>query len=230
MKLDDLAVFNAEVTLALAHVSVNAATLPPLLVSQAAPLLGQSAATGRRGALTGETAFDAVFGARPRSLFDVYQAYWRRFTYRAPPAECRIVVNAPRADSITATPGTNTVTVGYDSRVRCASFELWALPARTTGVYVDDVVIFSDYGLTSAVIDQLRHVIGPGTTVTLLRPGARCFWFGQCDVRHDMTDVMATLQRHIDMTIVFASDPDAPIMCTIFGATRPNLAGGSTGA
>ncbi len=231
--IDELDVFNAQVTLALAHVTRHRALFGPMLVSEVAPLV--ATLPDQRSTTSVEpAAAHAVFGLHHspgkvrHSLFNAYCLYWQTFVHRGAAAAVRVVVNAPHAGSVVHTPGTTRVNACYDRRIQVGVTPLpdgWAMPAGHDP-YVDDLVLFSEDGLDAVTATRLVMMVGDGTTVTLLRPGDRCAWFARCGVRHDFGGFLERLSQRVNLERIFTSDPGAPVMTTIFGARSLNLTPG----
>ncbi len=216
--IDELDTFNACATLALARVARFPGLFTPALASEVAPLARLSPVDWKLESAAAGNMFGASswFGADPswRSVFSVYQLFWKRFPVALEDATIRVTVNAP-PKALRAS-----LSVVTDSRVGPIRVlpDTWALPE------VDDVVLFSEDGWSEAEQARLASQLDAGSTVTLVRPGERCRgWFEACRVKHDFSTFLGLLGQRVELEKLHHSAATEPVMLTVFGVKAAKL-------
>lgn len=210
--IDALDLFNAELALAMAYVNRHRSSYGPVLVSEVAPLIGDTSSEWAAERAAAKDFFGTTYAAHRGSrcsLFNVYCHFWHRFSHVADRVNTRMVVNAPHRMAVLD----REHGVCYDPRLGALRPvpDSWALSS------VDDLVFLSDDGVDAKAMEQMLGLLRSGSTITLVRPGDRCnHWFSRCGVAHDFALLRKMLGRSL-YTQVYASQPGTPVMATVFG-------------
>lgn len=215
--IDELDIFNAKVTLALARISRVPFKVHPQLASEISSLIQPRLLTEDR--LSEKIAFESMFSDNSSSIFDVYKSFWKIFKYveepfGSIPPLVQIAVNSPYSNRAQ-------IPTVYDARVGNKKNlpERWSINTENSFGYVDVITLFSEDGLTLSETIALVKLVGPGTTITFVRPSVRCdFWFKHCGIRHDFSGFMDILTRRVDLETLHQSNANEAIMVTTLGA------------
>lgn len=219
--IDELDTFNAMATLAMARVARFPGLFSPELACEVAV---EAKLDTRDHHLEGLAAQVFSPGYRPLrflgprragTMHNVYRLFWERFPLLLEPTSGRrLTVNAPPRCVKDAVEVVTDTRLGGQSSV----LEPWALPE------IQDFVLFSEDGLLEKDQLAVSNCMHLGSTITLVRPGERCkSWFEACKIRHDFSLLFDMLSQRVELERLHSSDPQEPIMLTIFGVKARKL-------
>ncbi len=218
--ISELEVFNAQVTLALAHAARFPGKTDVLLAGQARQLCRlqrHSVAT------VGEKeAFQEMFGRKRVGILSLYFRFYELFGFEPEFATKRLVVNAPPGVKFPKTSYGKQVDLNFDTRFGPVTSVSDMLAYNTfEGGQVDDITFYSEDGLGVDDAAKLAHMVSTGGTFTFVRPNERCdWWFNSCAVTHHFKTYLEGVQGKIEH--VYTSHPSDPLAVTVLGI---NLAG-----
>ncbi len=215
--IDELDVFNASVTLALARVARIPFKARPQLASEA----GNLSRLAIKDRALEDAAFKWIFSRDKNSIYDIYLRFWDFFKFEPEKVGgCSVRVNAPPG-AVVVSEGASVIDLRYDSRLGCPMQvpDKWTIPTETGSAgYVDDVVFFSDNGMPTPEMEKLVRLMGPGTSVTFVRPSKRCDpWFAHCNVQHNFNVFTQVLDRRAEIEQIHESHAADPVLVSVFG-------------
>ncbi len=219
--ISELEVFNAQVTLAIAHAARFPGKTDVLLAGQARQL---TRLQRHSVAMPGEhEAFKEMFGRRRRvGMLSLYFRFYELFGFEPEFATKRLVVNAPPGIKFPKTSYGKQVELNFDSRFGPVTSVTEMLAFNTfEGGQVDDITFYSEDGLGPEDAARLAHMVSTGGTFTFVKPHESCdWWFNPCGVTHNFQTYLGGVQGKIEH--IYTSHPADPLAVTVLGV---NLAG-----